>query len=149
MKKISIVSSCYNEEGNVEELYLRVKSQMDLLKDKYTYEQILVDNCSTDGTAQKLRELAARDTNVKVIFNSRNFGHIRSPYWAIINGGGDAIIYMASDLQDPPELIPQFIQKWEEGYRIDKNFLFVSWSIFSRLLYVKNIWATRYRRWII
>lgn len=118
MKKISIVSSCYNEELNVEELYERVKAQMELFKDKYEYEQILVDNCSTDNTAQKLRELAQKDSHVKVILNARNFGHIRSPYWAIINGSGDAVIYMASDLQDPPELISEFIQKWESGYNI-------------------------------
>lgn len=118
MKKISIVSSCYNEELNVEELYERVKAQMELFKDKYEYEQILVDNCSSDNTAQKLRELAQKDKHVKVILNARNFGHIRSPYWAIINGSGDAVIYMASDLQDPPELISEFIQKWENGYKI-------------------------------
>ena len=118
MKKISIVSSCYNEELNVEELYERVKAQMELFKDKYDYEQILVDNCSTDNTALKLRELANKDKRVKVILNSRNFGHIRSPYWAIINGSGDAVIYLASDLQDPPELIPEFIKNWENGYKI-------------------------------
>lgn len=118
MKKISIVSSCYNEELNVEELYERVKAQMELFKDKYEYEQILVDNCSTDNTALKLRELASKDKRVKVILNSRNFGHIRSPYWAIINGSGEAVIYLASDLQDPPELISEFIKKWENGYKI-------------------------------
>lgn len=118
MKKISIVSSCYNEELNVDELYQRIKAQMDLHKDKYEWEQILVDNASKDQTAQKLRELAANDKRVKVILNSRNFGHIRSPYWAIINASGDAVIYLASDLQDPPELISEFIKKWEDGYKI-------------------------------
>lgn len=117
-KKISIVSSCYNEELNVEDLYIRVKQQMEKYKDKYVYEQILVDNCSVDNTAQKLRELAAKDKNVKVIFNSRNFGHIRSPFYGIINATGDAVISMASDLQDPPEMICDFISKWEEGYKI-------------------------------
>lgn len=116
--KISIVSSCFNEEENVEELYKRVKTVMAKYKDKYDYEQILVDNCSTDNTAQKLRSLAKKDKRVKVILNSRNFGHIRSPYWAIINGFGDAVIYLASDLQDPPELIEDFIAKWEQGYKI-------------------------------
>lgn len=118
MKKISIVSSCYNEEGNVENLYERVKAQMDKYEGKYEWEQILVDNGSVDNTAEKLRALAEKDNRVKVIINARNFGHIRSPYWAIINGHGDAIIYMASDLQDPPEMIPQFIEKWEQGYKI-------------------------------
>jgi polyisoprenyl-phosphate glycosyltransferase len=117
-KKISIVSSCYNEEENVEDFYLRVKAQMDLFKDKYDYEQILVDNGSTDRTEQKLRELTQKDKNVKVILNSRNFGHIRSPFYAIINGSGDAVIYLASDLQDPPELISKFIKNWEDGYKV-------------------------------
>ena len=118
MKKlISIVSSCYNEEENVKELYERVKFQMENLSDKYDYEHILVDNASTDGTVKILREIASSDKHLKVILNSRNFGHIRSPFWAIINGSGDAVIYMASDLQDPPELIPQFIEKWEQGYK--------------------------------
>lgn len=118
MKKISIVSSCYNESENVDILYERVKAQMDKYEGKYDWEQILVDNGSKDNTAEKLKALAAKDNHVKVIINARNFGHIRSPYWAIINGSGDAIIYMASDLQDPPEMIPQFIEKWEQGYKM-------------------------------
>ncbi len=118
MKKlISIVSSCYNEEDSIFELYERVKAQMELLSEKYDYEQIFVDNSSTDNTVNRLRELAQKDKRIKVILNSRNFGHIRSPFWAIINGTGDAVIYIASDLQDPPELIPQFIEKWEQGYK--------------------------------
>lgn len=118
MKKlISIVSSCYNEEDSIIELYNRVKAQMEPLSNKYDYEQIFVDNSSTDNTANILRELAQKDKQVKIILNSRNFGHIRSPFWALINGTGDAVIFMASDLQDPPELIPQFIEKWEQGYK--------------------------------
>ncbi len=118
MKKISIVSSCFNEEDNIEILYNSVKNQMEPFLDKYDYEQIIVDNCSTDNSAKILRELAQKDKRLKVIFNARNFGHIRSPYHAMLSGSGDAIIYMASDLQDPPELIPDFIRKWEEGYKI-------------------------------
>ena len=118
MKKISVVSSCYNEAENVDILYERVKAQMDKYEGIYEWEQILVDNGSTDDTAEKLKVLASKDNHVKVIINARNFGHIRSPYWAIINGSGDAIIYMASDLQDPPEMIPQFIEKWEQGYKM-------------------------------
>lgn len=117
-KKISIVSSCFNEEENIEILYERVKAQMEKFSDKYSWEQILVDNGSTDGSAKILKELASKDKHLKVIINARNFGHIRSPYWAIINASGDAVIYMASDLQDPPELIPQFIEKWEQGYKM-------------------------------
>lgn len=117
-KKISIISSAFNEEDNVEILYEKVKEQMLKLVDKYDYEQIVLDNASTDGTAQKLREIAASDKNFKVILNARNFGHIRSPYYGILQCSGDAIIYMASDLQDPPELIPEFIKKWEEGNKV-------------------------------
>lgn len=117
-KKLSIVSSAYNEEGNIRELYEQVKAQMALLGDKYDYEQIVLDNASTDGTLNELRKIAAQDKNFKVIVNARNFGHIRSPYYGILQCEGDAVIYMASDLQDPPALIPQFIAKWEEGYKV-------------------------------
>ena len=117
MKLISVVSSCYNEEENVEPLYEAVKAIFAGLP-QYRYEHILLDNASKDRTAERLRALAARDTNVKVILNTRNFGHIRSPYHGILQARGDAVIGMASDFQDPPELIPLFLQKWEEGYRI-------------------------------
>ena len=115
-KKISVVSSCYNEAENVEKLYESVREQLDKYKNRYDWEQILVDNCSVDNTEEKLRNLAQKDKRVKVILNSRNFGHIRSPYHAIVSANGDAVIYLASDLQDPPELISKFIDKWEEGY---------------------------------
>jgi len=118
MKKISIVSSCYNEEGNIDTLWQRIKAQIEKFSGKYEFEYILLDNCSSDNTALKLRELASFDNRVKVILNTRNFGHIRSPYWGIIQSSGDAVIYFASDLQDPPELIEDFIKKWEEGYKV-------------------------------
>ncbi len=117
-KKISIVSSAYNEEANIQELYERVKAQMNLLADKYDYEQIVLDNASTDGTLQELKHIAKQDPRFKVIVNARNFGHIRSPYYGILQCEGDGVIYMASDLQDPPELIPQLIARWEEGYKV-------------------------------
>jgi glycosyltransferase involved in cell wall biosynthesis len=105
-----------NEEENVVELHERIKAQFDGLTG-YSFEHILIDNASTDGTVQKIKELAARDKRVKLIVNTRNFGHIRSPLHAVLEAKGDAIISMASDLQDPPELIPQFIAKWEAGYK--------------------------------
>ncbi len=117
-KKISIISSAFNEEENVQVLYEKVKEQMSKLADKYDYEHIILDNASTDGTAKKLREIAAKDKNFKVILNARNFGHIRSPYYGMLQAKGDAVISMVSDLQDPPELIPDFIKKWEEGNKI-------------------------------
>jgi len=115
-KLISIVTPCFNEEGNVDELHERIRSVM--LASKYNYEHIFIDNASTDGTAKKLRKLASQDRHVKVILNTRNFGHIRSPVYALFQSSGDAIVAMASDLQDPPERIPEFLQKWEEGYPV-------------------------------
>ncbi|TGN08032.1 glycosyltransferase family 2 protein [Leptospira ilyithenensis] len=115
-KLISIVTPCYNEEGNVEELYKQVKALF--LKSDYKYEHIFIDNASKDATPKILRDLASKDKNVKVILNARNFGHIRSPYYAYLQAKGDAVISIVSDLQDPPELISEFLQKWEEGFKI-------------------------------
>jgi len=83
----------------------------------YDYEIIVIDNASTDGTARLLRQLAAENKRLKVILNARNFGHIRSPYYALLQTTGEAVIGLASDLQDPPEMIPQFLEKWEEGFK--------------------------------
>lgn len=117
MKTISIVSGCYNEEHNVAELYNRIQSIFHELP-HYQYELIFIDNCSTDGTVGILKGIAANDKNVKVIVNSRNFGPDRSGNHAIRQTSGDAIIIMASDLQDPPEMIPDFIAQWENGYKV-------------------------------
>jgi polyisoprenyl-phosphate glycosyltransferase len=111
---ISIVTACFNEEENVEALYERIRSVMEGLG-KYRYEHLFIDNASRDGTVEILRRLAAKDSRVKVIVNTRNFGHIRSPYHALLQAKGDAAIALASDLQDPPELIPEFIRNWEQG----------------------------------
>lgn len=117
MKTISVVTPCFNEEGNVGELYERIKKVFEGLP-QYRYEHIFIDNCSRDATPQMLRELAARDRRVKVIYNNRNFGHIRSPYHGLLQGRGEAVIVLASDLQDPPELIPEFLRLWEDGWKI-------------------------------
>ena len=118
MKKISIITPCYNEEGNVEELYQRVKAQFDALKDKYEFEHVFIDNASTDNTVAILRRMAAEDKHVKVIVNAMNFGHIRSPFYGIKQCYGDAVMMMVADLQDPPELIPEFLDKWEQGHKV-------------------------------
>ena len=117
MKLISIVSPCYNEEGNVKVLTDRVRELMSEMP-QYRYEHIVIDNNSTDNTVAELREIAAWDKNVKVIVNARNFGHIRSPHHAILEAQGDAVIVLLSDLQDPPELIKDFIREWEAGWPI-------------------------------
>jgi glycosyltransferase involved in cell wall biosynthesis len=114
---LSIVSPCFNEEENVEELYCRVIAAISKL-DNYQFEFIFIDNASTDGTVVKLKKLASTDRRVKIIVNTRNFGHIRSPYYGIMQSSGAATIYLASDLQDPPELIPEFVRAWEEGYKV-------------------------------
>ena len=118
MKKISILTACYNEEENVEELYRQVKAQFDLLRDRYTYEHIFIDNASTDRTVEILKGIAAQDPNVKIIVNSMNFGHIRSPFHGLKQCYGDAVMSLVADLQDPPELIPQFLEQWEQGHRV-------------------------------
>jgi len=118
MPHISVVSGCYNEEDNVEELHARVTKAFESLGGRYTFEMILIDNASTDATVARLRALIAKDDRVRVIVNARNFGHIRSPYYGLLQSQGDATIFMASDLQDPPELIPDFLKKWEEGFKI-------------------------------
>src|SRR3990167_8805300 len=117
MKLISVVTHCYNEEENVEELYKQIKAVFSALNN-YRYEHIFIDNASTDNTVEVLKSLAKNDANVKVIINSRNFGHIRSPFHAMLQANGDAVISMASDLQDPPSLIPEFIRKWEERFKV-------------------------------
>jgi glycosyltransferase involved in cell wall biosynthesis len=116
-KLISIISPTYNEVENIDELYQRVCAVMAGFS-QYEFEYVLIDNASTDGTDLKLKEIALRDPRVKVIINTRNFGHIRSPYWGIIQTKGDATVYLASDLQDPPELIPNLIKLWEDGNKI-------------------------------
>lgn len=116
-KKISIVTACYNEEDNVEEWYNQVKQQFASLPD-YDYEHIFIDNASKDNTVSILRKLAAEDKNVKLILNSKNFGHIRSPFHALTQAHGDAVILTVADLQDPAPLITEFIKKWEEGNKV-------------------------------
>jgi glycosyltransferase involved in cell wall biosynthesis len=114
-KLISIVTPCYNEEENIEELYQRIAGVMATLP--YDYEHICIDNCSTDSTVKKIKEFAAQDKRLKLIVNARNFGHIKSPYYALLQSGGDACILIASDLQDPPEMIAEFVKQWEAGYK--------------------------------
>src|SRR6266567_3208024 len=114
---ISVVSPCYNEEDNVEELYRQVKEVFAALPG-YCYQHIFIDNASKDRTVSILKGLAKNDGNLKIIVNSRNFGHIRSPYYGLLQSGGDATVLLVSDLQDPPAMINDFIKKWEEGYKV-------------------------------
>jgi glycosyltransferase involved in cell wall biosynthesis len=114
LKKISIISGAYNEVENIEEFVDRLHKVIKSLPQN-GFEVIIIDNASIDGTDEKLRTLASRHSWLKVIINARNFGHIRSPYHALMQASGDAVIGLASDLQDPPEMIPQLIAEWEKG----------------------------------
>jgi glycosyltransferase involved in cell wall biosynthesis len=117
LKRISVVTGCFNEEENVKELYEQVKALFNDLRE-YEYEHIFIDNASKDRTVTILKEIAQKDRRVKIIVNTRNFGHIRSPFHALMQARGDAVISIVADLQDPPIVIKEFIKKWEEGYKI-------------------------------
>lgn len=117
MKKITVVTPCYNEENNV---HLIVDAVQRVFSDlpQYQYEHLFIDNCSTDKTTLLLRSLASKHPHIKVIINTRNFGPVRSPYYGILQGDGDAVVIIAADLQEPPALIKQFVAEWEKGYKI-------------------------------
>lgn len=118
MKKlISIVSGCYNEEENLPVYYEAVSKVMDSLPE-YDFECLIADNCSGDCSAEILEEIAAKDRRFKIIFNLKNYGPDRSGGNLFHRASGDAVINLASDLQDPPEMIPLFLSKWEEGNKI-------------------------------
>jgi glycosyltransferase involved in cell wall biosynthesis len=114
---VSVMTPCFNEEENVEPLYERIKAAFSVLPG-YRYEHVFIDNASSDRTVERIKKIAERDRAVKLIVNNRNFGHIRSPLHAFYQVRGDAVIVMASDLQDPPELIPEYVHKWAEGYKV-------------------------------
>lgn len=113
-RHVGVVLPCYNEEDNVDELYRRLAAVFDGLP-QYTFEMLFIDNASTDGTVEKIKALIAHDPRVKLIVNARNFGHIRSPFHGMLQASGDCVIGMCTDLQDPPELIPHFLEHWERG----------------------------------
>lgn len=118
-KVISIVTPCYNEQDNVTDCYETVKRVFSELLPNYDFEQIFCDNCSTDRTPEVLRELAAKDPRVKVILNARNFGPFCSTFNGLMSTTGDAsVVLLAADLQDPPEVIVDFVKRWEEGYQV-------------------------------
>ena len=141
---ISVCAGTYNEEDNIEFAWQRITAVMKDL-DNYEYEIIFSDNDSKDNTRKLLRELCQRDSHVKAIFNSRNFGPSRSGMNMITASNGDAVIVLPADMQDPPELIPEFIKYWEEGYplvlgqregsansRVDRGLRSIYYSIIDR-----------------
>ena len=116
-KLISIVTPCYNEEGNVVELHRRMRAVMDGLP-QYDYEHIFIDNASTDNTVTLLRGLASQDPRIKLILNARNFGQVRSPVHGLFQASGQAAGFLFADLQDPPELFVDMLRLWEEGWSV-------------------------------
>jgi len=114
---ISVTTSCFNEEENLSEFIRRIDSVFSTLS-QYDYELIIADNCSTDSSRLILRAAAKQNVRVKLIFNSANFGVIRSPYNALLAARGNAVVALACDLEEPPELIPQLLRGWESGARI-------------------------------
>jgi glycosyltransferase involved in cell wall biosynthesis len=117
MRLLTVITPCYNEEENVRKVYEEVKRVL-AEEREYTYEHIFIDNASQDKTVPILKDIANTDPNVKIIVNARNFGHIRSPQHALFQAKGDAVMYIVADLQDPPAMIPDFLRKWEDGYKI-------------------------------
>lgn len=118
MKKISVVVPCYNEEANVGPLRDALVEMFHRDLPGYRYEILFIDNDSQDRTREILRELCARDKDIKAIFNAKNFGQFNSPYYGMLQTTGDCTILMAADFQDPVEMIPKYVKEWENGYRI-------------------------------
>ena len=119
MKKLSIITPCYNEEVNVEICAQELKKVMQEKLSGYDYEHIFADNASTDATLIKLRELAAKDDHIKVISNSRNVGPFRNMWNAMKSATGDAVVpLLPADLQDPPSVIPELVKHWEQGFLV-------------------------------
>ena len=116
MSLISIITTTFNEVGNIEKLSLRIKEICEL--NNINYEQIIIDNASTDGTIEVIRKLTSKYKSIKAIINQSNFGHIRSPYYALLESQGDATITMTSDFQSPPELIIDYYNKWISGSKV-------------------------------
>lgn len=115
MKKISAVIPTYNEKESIYDGYLRVKDVLEKLSDRYDYEILCIDNCSKDGTRDILRLISGKDDKVKVILNAVNVGWARSSFYGMINATGDAVVLLAADMQEPPEMIPKFVEEWEKG----------------------------------
>ena len=118
MKTITVVIPTFNEEENIEKVYARVKEVFQTSLTSYQMEILFIDNCSTDQTRNLIRKLAYSNKNVKAIFNARNFGFTRSTYYGLVHATGDCAVLLFADMQDPPEMIKQFVNEWENGYKI-------------------------------
>lgn len=117
-KLISVVLPSFNEEGNIEKIYFEIIKLFKKQLKRFNYEIVFIDNDSKDNTRNIIRKICKKDKKAKAIFNAKNFGQFNSPYYGLLNTTGDAVISMASDFQDPVELIPEFVKAWEDGYKI-------------------------------
>ncbi|MBQ7384437.1 MAG: glycosyltransferase family 2 protein [Clostridia bacterium] len=142
MKKISIMVPCYNEEENVIPMSEALVAQLSQMP-QYDYEILFIDNCSLDSTREKLRAICAENKKIKAIFNTRNFGQFNSPYHAICQTTGDCTITVCCDFQDPVEMIPKFVEEWENGYKVvcgvktsskENKLMYTLRSIYYRLI---------------
>lgn len=118
MGKISVIIPCFNEEENVKQICYAVKQILETELSQYDYEILFIDNDSSDKTRDYIRELCGENSKVKAIFNAKNFGQFNSPYYGMCQTTGDCTIVMCCDFQDPVEMIPKFVQEWENGYKI-------------------------------
>src|SRR5262249_16388614 len=114
---ICVMIPCYNEEGNIVPLYERIVAAFAAIPDQ-RYCLLFIDNASTDSTVEQIKALAAKDPAVRLIVNVRNFGAMRSGLPGFLQAPGDAIINMVADLQDPPEMIPEFMKRWQQGFKV-------------------------------
>ena len=142
-KTISVLIPCYNEQENVQDMADSLRELFSHELKKYNYEIIFIDNCSTDKTKEIIRDICSKNKHIKAIFNLKNFGAFNSPYYGLLQTGGDCAILMACDFQDPVELIPEFVRNWEEGYKIvvgvknksqENGFVYMLRSIYYKLL---------------
>ena len=118
MKKISVLIPCYNEVENAGPISKAVTDIIEKELPQYDYELVFIDNDSTDGTRDVIRELCRQNPKIKAIFNARNFGQFNSPYYGMLQVTGDCVIEMVADFQDPVEMIPKYVHEWEKGYKI-------------------------------
>jgi glycosyltransferase involved in cell wall biosynthesis len=118
MPKISVVIPCYNDEKSIVPMYERLCRVFTNQLSAYDYEIIYVDDCSPDNTWQEIKKICAADKRVKGMHNMRNFGFYRNVFMSMKYGDGDATFMIFGDLQDPPEVLPEFVEHWKKGYRV-------------------------------